>query len=43
MRYSLPLFVNVQNNTEPKLQWRAEKAANANGLVAETQAMPMRN
>lgn len=36
MRYSLPLFVNVQNNTEPKLQWRAEKAANGKTvLVAE--------
>ena len=36
MRYSLPLFVNVQNNAEAKLNWRAEK--NANGktvLVAE--------
>ena len=36
MRYSLPLFVNVQNNAEPKLQWRAEKAANGKAvLVAE--------
>lgn len=36
MRYSLPLFVNVQNNAELKLQWRAEKAANGKAvLVAE--------
>lgn len=25
MRYSLPLFTNVQNNAEAKLHWRAEK------------------
>ena len=36
MRYSLPLFINVQNNTEPKLQWRAEKTVNGKTvLVAE--------
>ena len=36
MRYSLPLFANVQNNAEAKLHWRAEKTANGKTvLVAE--------
>lgn len=36
MRYSLPLFTNVQNNAEAKLYWRAEKTANGKTvLVAE--------